>query len=82
MLLPWPADFQAQARSQPSQLLDGTAVGAGSVWVFPQNNAFVQFQPTGRTDPATLVLTDSSGHKVQVVCDLPTDRFHILEAVR
>ncbi|MGD0388771.1 MAG: prepilin-type N-terminal cleavage/methylation domain-containing protein [Tepidisphaeraceae bacterium] len=82
MLLPWPANFQAQAHPQPNQLLDGTAVGAGSIWVFPQNNAFVQFQPTGRTDPATIELTDNSGHKVQVVCDLPTDRFHIQEAGR
>jgi type II secretory pathway pseudopilin PulG len=82
MLLPWPADFQPQVRVQPNQLLDGTSVGAGSIWVFPQSNAFVQFQPTGRTDPATILLTDNSGHKVQVVCDLPTDRFHIQEAGR
>jgi type II secretory pathway pseudopilin PulG len=82
ILLPWPTGLQAQVHSQPNQLLDGTSAGAGSIWVFPQNNAYVQFQPTGRTDPATIVLTDNSGHKVQVVCDLPTDQFHIQEAVR
>jgi prepilin-type N-terminal cleavage/methylation domain-containing protein len=82
MLLPWPANFQAQAHPQPNQLLDGTTVAAGSIWVFPPSSAFVQFQPTGRTDPATILLTDNSGHRVQVVCDLPTDRFHIQEAVR
>ncbi len=82
MLIPWPAGIQMQARSLPNQLLDGTSVGSGSIWVFPQNSGFVQFQPTGRTDPATIVLTDKSGYEVTVVCDLPTDRFHVQEAAR
>ncbi|MGA2439819.1 MAG: prepilin-type N-terminal cleavage/methylation domain-containing protein [Tepidisphaeraceae bacterium] len=82
MLLPWPGGLQAQVHPQPNQLLDGTTVGAGSIWVFPQSAASVQIQPTGRTDPATILLTDNSGHKVQVVCDLPADRFHIQEAGR
>jgi type II secretory pathway pseudopilin PulG len=82
VLLPWPADFQPQMHAQPSQLLDGTAAGAGTIWVFPSHSGYVEFQPTGRTDPATVQLTDNSGRTVQVVCEMSTDRFHIQEAVR
>ena len=82
VLLPWPVNFQPQAYPLPNQLLDGTAVGAGTIWVFSPSAAYVQFQPTGRSDPATIQLTDNSGHKVQVVCDLPTESFHIQEVAR
>lgn len=75
VMLPWPSNIQPQAYTQPAELLDGTQAGTGSIWTFPQSATFVQFQPTGRTDPATILLMDSSGHSVQVSCATPTDTF-------
>jgi prepilin-type N-terminal cleavage/methylation domain-containing protein len=75
VMLPWPSNIQPQSYTQPAELLDGTQAGTGSIWTFPQSATFVQFQPTGRTDPATIILTDSSGHSVQVSCATPTDTF-------
>jgi prepilin-type N-terminal cleavage/methylation domain-containing protein len=75
VMLPWPSNILPQSYTQPAQLLDGTQAGAGSIWTFPQSATFVQFQPTGRTDPATIVLTDNSGHSVEVKCASPTDTF-------
>jgi type II secretory pathway pseudopilin PulG len=82
VLLPWPADFQAQAHPLPNQLLDGTSVGMGSIWVFPSSTAYLRFQPTGRTDPARILLTDNSGREVRLVCDGPADRLHDQEVAR
>lgn len=75
ILLPWPTNFQPQSYTQPMQLLDGTPAGTGSIWTFPQTATFVQFQPTGRTDPATIVLSDNSGHSMRISCASPTDTF-------
>jgi prepilin-type N-terminal cleavage/methylation domain-containing protein len=80
--LPWPANVQPQQFSEPTQLLDGTQAGTGSIWTFPQSSTYFQFQPTGRTDPATISLTDANGHKVQVVCTVATDTFHVQEDTR
>jgi prepilin-type N-terminal cleavage/methylation domain-containing protein len=75
VMLPWPSNIQPQPFTQPTELLDGTQAGTGSIWTFPPSNTFVQFQPTGRTDPATILLTDSSRHSVQISCATPTDTF-------
>jgi prepilin-type N-terminal cleavage/methylation domain-containing protein len=80
--LPLPASIQPQQYSEPSQLLDGTQAGTGSIWTFPQSANFVQFQPTGRTDPATISLSDGNGRKVQLVCNVATDILHEQEATR
>jgi prepilin-type N-terminal cleavage/methylation domain-containing protein len=75
VMLPWPSNIQPQSFTQPTELLDGTQAGTGSIWTFPQSNTFVQFQPTGRTDPATIQLTDNSGRSVEISCPTPTDTF-------
>jgi hypothetical protein len=74
-MLPWPSNIQPQSFTQPTEHLDGTQAGTGSIWTFPQSNTFVQFQPTGRTDPATIQLTDNSGRSVEISCPTPTDTF-------
>jgi len=73
-----PMNMQQQAIPQPSQLIDGTQ--GGTPGELMQNlpiagQTYVEFQPTGRHDPATIVVSDASGHRVQVACDTPTDPF-------
>jgi prepilin-type N-terminal cleavage/methylation domain-containing protein len=80
--MPWAPSITPQQFSQPVQLLDGTTVGAGTIWVFPPTQKVIEFRPSGRTDPAAFVVTDSSGHSTQVACNSPTDRFAIQEGSR
>ena len=39
---------------------------------------YVQFWPTGRTDTATISLTDARGEVTRVVCPSATELFHVL----
>jgi type II secretory pathway pseudopilin PulG len=41
---------------------------------------YVQFWPTGRTDAATIRLTDSRGEVTQIVCPSATELFHVVNA--
>ena len=41
---------------------------------------YIQFWPTGRTDAATIILTDSRGDVTQVVCPSATELFHVVNA--
>ena len=41
---------------------------------------YVQFWPTGRTDAATIRLTDSRGEVTQIVCPSATELFHVINA--
>jgi prepilin-type N-terminal cleavage/methylation domain-containing protein len=75
IMLPWPATITPQPFTQPTALLDGTQAGTGSIYTFPQSSSFVQFQPTGRTDPATISLTDTTGRSFEIRCATPTDTF-------
>lgn len=50
-------------------------------WNAPQqqDGQYIQFLPTGRTDPATIRLTDTSGGAViQIGCLTATERYHVL----
>jgi prepilin-type N-terminal cleavage/methylation domain-containing protein len=40
---------------------------------------YVQFWPTGRTDPASVRVTDMTGHVTEIVCPSPTELFHVVE---
>lgn len=57
-----------QSGAQPNQLEQNQ---------HDQGTLYVEFQPGGRTDPATIHLTDSLGHAVDVVCQSATEAFHI-----
>jgi prepilin-type N-terminal cleavage/methylation domain-containing protein len=50
-----------------------------SVDVAPQQDGqYIQFQPTGRTDTAHIVLTGPRGDTIEVACATPTETFHVL----
>jgi prepilin-type N-terminal cleavage/methylation domain-containing protein len=79
-----PQNVQQQAVAQSGQLLNGEQAGAaGSIMqnVHAQGT-YIEFQPTGRTDPATITVADSNRHSVQLVCQTPTDLFQVQEAAR
>jgi len=63
----------------PTELIDGEQIGtAGQLMVNPHEGTFIEFQPTGRSDPATITLADSKfGKKLQVVCSSAAEPFHI-----
>ncbi len=39
---------------------------------------YVQFWPTGRTDAASIRLTDGRGEVTEIVCRSPTELFHVV----
>jgi len=43
-----------------------------------QNGQYVEFHPTGRTDPATIKLTDRNGATIEVGCSSATELFRII----
>ena len=80
MQLLLPATIQQQSVAQSGQLIDGTQAGtAGAIMqnVHVAGQTYVEFQPNGRTDPATITVSDSTGHSIQVACASPTDRFQV-----
>lgn len=83
-LLPWDPNLQPQPQplQRNSQLMDGTSGGSETIWAMPANNRFIEFGPTGRTDPMTIQISDTSGHSVEIACDSPTEGFHVVEAAR
>jgi type II secretion system protein H len=73
-------NIQQQSVQQPGTTLNGQSAGtSGSIMTntHTQGSTYVEFQPNGRIDPATVDLTDSSGRHLQVACATPTDRFEI-----
>ena len=42
----------------------------------PDGGMYVIFLPTGRCQPATIVVRDNNGGSVTVTCDSPTEVFH------
>jgi len=45
-----------------------------------QSQVYVEFQPSGRTDPATITFTDALRGVIQITCPTVTDQFEILPA--
>lgn len=43
------------------------------------NTPFVEFRPSGRTDPAAIKLTDRNGKITQIVCPSATETFRIVK---
>jgi prepilin-type N-terminal cleavage/methylation domain-containing protein len=70
------ANVQQQTVQGPAPLEGGG--GAPNTLMQNQHDpgtAYVQFQPGGRTDPATIHLTDTLGHTVEVTCQSATEAF-------
>jgi len=42
---------------------------------------FVEFFPSGRMDPAIISISDPYGAEIRIVCDSPTESFHIVSNV-
>ena len=83
-LLPWDPTFQPQPQpvQRNVQLLDGTPGGNETLWAFSPDTHFIQFSPTGLTDPMTILVSDFNGHSVQIACDSPSESFHEAEGAR
>jgi type II secretion system protein H len=47
-----------------------------------QDGVYIEFKPTGRTDPATIRVRDENGAVVEVVCESATEMFHVVDSVR
>ena len=42
------------------------------------DGTYIRFLPTGRTDPATITVTDLTGHITEITCESATELFHIV----
>ena len=49
-------------------------------WNAPQqqDGQYIQFLPTGRTDPATIRVADRRGKVIEITCYSPTEMFHVI----
>lgn len=49
-------------------------------WNAPQqqDGQYIQFLPTGRTDPATISVADVRGKTIEITCYSPTEMFHVV----
>lgn len=43
-----------------------------------QDGQYIQFLPTGRTDPATIHVADPRGKVIEITCFSPTELFHVV----
>jgi prepilin-type N-terminal cleavage/methylation domain-containing protein len=80
-----PPNIQQQQIPQTGVALNGQQSGAaGAVMqnLHTQGAVYIEFQSTGRTDPATITLTDSNGHTGQVVCATPTEMFQAIQGAQ
>jgi prepilin-type N-terminal cleavage/methylation domain-containing protein len=78
-------NVQQQAVPQSGVLIDGTQTGAAGQLmqnIHTQGQTYVEFSPTGRIDPVSILISDNSGHSATVACATPTDRFQVQEASR
>ncbi len=67
-----PNDF-----ATPLQLADGIKVDT-DIPSKQDGGQYIEFRPTGRTEPATITLTDSLGSIVQIACSSATELFRIV----
>jgi type II secretory pathway pseudopilin PulG len=83
-LLPWDPTLQPppQTVQRNVPLLDGTSGGSETLWTMPADSHYIEFTPTGRSDPMTIQITDGSRHSIEIVCASPTEAFHVVEAAR
>jgi prepilin-type N-terminal cleavage/methylation domain-containing protein len=73
-------ESQETAVQSPQTLIDNEQLGtAGQVMVAAHNDGqYVEFQSTGRVDPATFTISDHFGKKIQLMSSTPSEMFHIL----
>jgi prepilin-type N-terminal cleavage/methylation domain-containing protein len=74
-----PANVQQQTVQGPPPLeQSGNTPNQLEQNLHASGTPYVEFQPGGRTDPATIHLSDSLGHTVDVVCQSETEAFQML----
>jgi prepilin-type N-terminal cleavage/methylation domain-containing protein len=79
-----PASVQQQTIPQPNGglLLNGQQGGVAGLLVqnvrVPSDGTYMEFSPTGRTDPATIVLTDQQRQRIELTVDSPTDALRVV----
>ena len=71
---------QETAQQSPQQLIDNEQLGAaGQVMTITHTDGnYVEFQSTGRVDPATFTISDRFGKRIQLMSSSPSEMFHIL----
>ncbi|MDP9175033.1 MAG: prepilin-type N-terminal cleavage/methylation domain-containing protein [Planctomycetota bacterium] len=77
-----PQNVQQQEVQTTGQSISGQSMGAATTLMqnIHSNGIYVEFQSTGRADPASIKFTDRGGKVVEVACTSATDIFHILPA--
>jgi type II secretion system protein H len=77
-----PDNIQQDNVAQSATLLNGQQAGTAGQVVRNTHTGgqYVEFQATGRTDPASLVLTDRRGGRVEISCASPSDVFQVVPA--
>ena len=44
-----------------------------------QDGLYIEFRPTGRTDPAIIRVSDDDGMVIEVICESATELFHVAD---
>jgi prepilin-type N-terminal cleavage/methylation domain-containing protein len=60
-----------------------TPVGVSLIWIKgPQqpDGQYIQFQPSGRTDAASLEIRGANNQTIDIACFSPTEQFHVVTA--
>ncbi len=76
-------DDQSPQGQNPSSILQRGLSAGNLAKTFAARNkgqqavSFVEFAPDGRAQAATITVTGTSGRHESVVCESPTERFHI-----
>lgn len=77
-----PQNVTQQSVAQNTQFLNGQYAGAAGYDMYNIHDTatpvYVEFQATGRTDPANITLTDNTGHSLEISCTSPTDSFQLV----
>jgi type II secretion system protein H len=47
-----------------------------------KSDLYVEFRPTGRIDTGTIRLSDEDGYVKEIVCESPTELYHIIDTTR
>jgi prepilin-type N-terminal cleavage/methylation domain-containing protein len=70
---------QQQVPQSPTSLNGQQAGAAGAIMQnLHTQGDYIEFQSTGRSDPATITLTDAGGHTIQVACPSATEMFEVV----
>jgi type II secretory pathway pseudopilin PulG len=69
---------QQQGQDQGQATTPAAGMSGGQAGSLQTIGNYVSFQPTGRTDPIDIHLTDKLGGVIEVACASPTELYHVV----